>query len=1384
MTTTSDNRSQFADTWELAVKRYASVVGKQPNDDSLPHLSSLEELLNQLDYQNKSFGRFRESKKLLFQVLTSICGPIQRFGSIAAGVASYAFAPSTICFNAIAYLIGAAKDDFLVRFSVYDSSHMSDALQAKVVDILATLLEIFGQATKIIRGGLSGRVLRFTKNALLGSDKTLQGLVSRLDKLCQTEHQLVGAETLVESQKTHQAVENLAAVFNGASLVLHDNHGKLAQTQADLQRLVESQDEFRQEMQQDMSSLLGSLMGSSARASSDSDHLKTILQPSVAPSDIYHDFARKRLQGTGEWILREPYFQNWLDGEQPLLWISGQPGCGKSFLAEYIITELKNRYLQGVDDDSQTSIGYFFFKDNNPKTRDMHQALRDIAYQISLNDSAYASEMALRCKSSSDVGTLQSAWFSLFRDYFVGDNEQNRCAYIVLDGLDECLEAERQMFLELLLDLKAEETGIKPRIQIVMIGRPHLSGDVVDLLHESVSSISIDRSKNDDDIARYVERSVMRSRNLARAPQSLRKEIIDFLTKNAQGMFLWVNLMVQELGRHNRASSIRGCLKQPPKGLYEAMRHTLECLSAYLKGDEPNELNTILAWVTCAARPLSLGELEAALLLESSEEDDILDLESMLRLHFASFVTLIREDGYTTFDLEGEVDSLPRGTDDEFDEGADDLRLEGDFNSNPETTEVVFCHASIGDFFRDQKESKCSAGEDYVPLGVDIAESRLLTLKACLQLVCSPTKSPNLRKYARSWWHSHVEAAASDLDQIGEPDRLEVATLLLKVLRDETILDDWLCQWDANTFWTLKTLDSIVRFLDNNQSLDTLALETREWVLATIQQPAKLLIPAGKAFAKQWLQDTMWDTRPCMLIINRIRNVLCGNAGENVNENLSASDVLDSAEWAGFPKTAEWYRRVAMCLRDLSFFDEAQTHFEAALELDSQMWLARSGLAYLYSLNEQHDKALDLYKTNAGIVEAALENVEIRDKLPHSVSEEDLADIYKDIGEEAVALDDAGTALEYFEKSLHLNAQSECSASYVEILGSNGSPEDNEKIILHLKRVEGVAESDTGHTGLTKLLSEKSGVAWTDPFYKAIASAARSTGQLEWLKDRYAVAIDVAKSQRDSVSAFSLQVSLSDLFISYDNKEDRAVEIWQMVMDFPATFMQGDMLMLSLQTLVSRRYGSYLLSKAIEAGPGTADAEYYIQILQRIAKRRVVHLDNVSQWAANNFAPAILGFWYHRNNQHEEARECCLPFVKQFVLSDDKENPIDSYFAYYAFAKILLAMGEEFRAIALLHRASLLEQIAWSCEGRCGLEPVNWTHANLCLECTTDICDNCLGLVKEQQPMKVNVCSPDHSWVRIPTQTVTPGPDELYVGDQAISMKDFKDQIKKEWGIN
>ncbi|PWY93515.1 hypothetical protein BO94DRAFT_532456 [Aspergillus sclerotioniger CBS 115572] len=159
---------------------------------------------------------------------------------------------------------------------------------------------------------------------------------------------------------------------------------------------------------------------------------------------------------------------------------------------------------------------------------------------------------------------------------------------------------------------------------------------------------------------------------------------------------------------------------------------------------------------------------------------------------------------------------------------------------------------------------------------------------------------------------------------------------------------------------------------------------------------------------------------------------------------------------------------------------------------------------------------------------------------------------------------------------------------------------------------------------------------------------------------------------------------------------------------------------------------------------------------------------------------AILGLWYHRINEQEKARECLLPFARQFKFSDT--DVLSTYFASYIFATILLVMGDDATAAAILHNAVYPGETAWSREARCGLEPTTWAGANLCRDCAVGLFDDCLRLVKERQPMRVNICSPDHSWVCIPGSSTTPGPDDVCVDDQ-ITIQGLKNRIKKQWGL-
>ncbi|KAL2815069.1 hypothetical protein BDW59DRAFT_154016 [Aspergillus cavernicola] len=89
-------------------------------------------------------------------------------------------------------------------------------------------------------------------------------------------------------------------------------------------------------------------------------------------------------------------------------------------------------------------------------------------------------------------------------------------------------------------------------------------------------------------------------------------------------MFLWVNLMLMELNGKSRASSMLEALHKAPKRLNEMLHHLLGVFSTRLSEEEVANLNTILAWVACADSPLTLGQLDEILAIESQAGDGVL----------------------------------------------------------------------------------------------------------------------------------------------------------------------------------------------------------------------------------------------------------------------------------------------------------------------------------------------------------------------------------------------------------------------------------------------------------------------------------------------------------------------------------------------------------------------------------------------------------------------------------------------------------------------------------------------------------------------------------------------------------------------------------------
>ena len=85
-----------------------------------------------------------------------------------------------------------------------------------------------------------------------------------------------------------------------------------------------------------------------------------------------------RVQGTCMWVLENPKYLSWCQEENAsLLWVTADPGCGKSVLAKALVDE---KHL--IPRSETTSICYFFFKDDDPARQTGANALSAILHQL------------------------------------------------------------------------------------------------------------------------------------------------------------------------------------------------------------------------------------------------------------------------------------------------------------------------------------------------------------------------------------------------------------------------------------------------------------------------------------------------------------------------------------------------------------------------------------------------------------------------------------------------------------------------------------------------------------------------------------------------------------------------------------------------------------------------------------------------------------------------------------------------------------------------------------------------------------------------------------------------------------------------------------------
>lgn len=150
----------------------------------------------------------------------------------------------------------------------------------------------------------------------------------------------------------------------------------------------------------------------------------------------HKDYNPPRAPGTCNWALNDPKYHRWnKSSTADLLWISADPGCGKSVLARSLVdSELRK--------DGDT-VCYFFFKDNEVQDR-LPTALCAVLHQLFVQEPdliEYAMPFWEEHRTYTDVNEL---WRLLTT---VVNSSPFLSLICVLDALDECRDVDRSKLI-------------------------------------------------------------------------------------------------------------------------------------------------------------------------------------------------------------------------------------------------------------------------------------------------------------------------------------------------------------------------------------------------------------------------------------------------------------------------------------------------------------------------------------------------------------------------------------------------------------------------------------------------------------------------------------------------------------------------------------------------------------------------------------------------------------------------------------------------------------------------------------------------------------------------------------------------------------------------
>ncbi|KAK6442154.1 hypothetical protein LTR95_001623 [Oleoguttula sp. CCFEE 5521] len=973
------------DVWSQLLTEY-----EQATDMKLDPTASYDALTEQM-IEDIRRSRSRNGVRAR-KIICAVGRCLSTLGQIASQAASVVFGPSAQCWNAISYVISAAKAfgdvldgfvalmelslAFLKRLNYFLAQNKTGAsldphLRGPAYEILGSFLGVLKYSHKLATS--KREKFKLVLNVVLfNGDPELSASLAQMETQVKDFTVLTIDQILIE-------IKGLPLLLRESAEEAQRRHAEIKEWYEHTEGLVEHVDEGVQ--------AIGNLLESKLSQDRREKDCKLIRNRLLGENqkDTWvrrqSQICNNRIPGTAEWLTESVDFQKWANVrtlESGKVWtVTGKSGFGKSYILSHVVSHLEQTYRSGTTPD-RTQVLYYYFGEGE-RNESLWTCLAAFIYQLALLDKAgtYARAIADACQDSSKIETAENLWELFVTSW--RNTIQGRC-FLCIDGFT-CGgdRSSNTTIAKMVKHAKLAQADLKgTSVRLLLTGTPEElrkipPEEVTSIYNSSLGVPQINSgSTGDEDVESVVERVVNEGDLIAVARSRIEEmreqqpEIADVLEEadihtivaGVRGHYETLGTKFNQINACSSAEEVRNIVKTAEEGLDSTTRRNIRSLNASLSPDAIIQLNELLLWLTGCRDATTIDLLQSALLFKL---DQTPFLKKLIRTRFSTLLTLDDVDNVKAPNRLRETLSALESSE-----------VTSSISASSATTlslaEIELCRRFIENacdphdfhrfgldaFFEAHARKQTSKikvdGDDVVELTV---------LRICVKALTERQTEGEfeaLRSYANIWFYVHLAAVEAD-EKFSDKDQVtlrEVGGCVAHLLYDDAAIDAW---WRSEQYWLLRQdwlcndqyHESLMRFLRHHTVAQGYAsAETRDiWVRETVakgRNSYSVLLKIASRLAGRWFSTDLADEGALWSAYG----IVAREAGKPYDDWDPPS--LQDAEWF-----AQWARDNTQL--EIS---EAQWNFRKGAAFNGYSdWALPSLMAEIHCVQKQFGTALE-----------------------------------------------------------------------------------------------------------------------------------------------------------------------------------------------------------------------------------------------------------------------------------------------------------------------------------------------------------------------------------------------------------------------------------------